>query len=771
MAADLELALRIRADVAAARQDIAGLRQDVQRFGGGADKAGSDARRLGQSLDQANRSTNALGGSMRQLRTLVAALGVAQLVRQAVDAGLAMERMERGLLAATGSAEGASSAIAFLRSESQRLGLDLSSTGQQFAALAAAARGTALEGQGARDIFTAIAEASTVMGLSADQTAGALLAVQQIISKGTVSAEELRGQLGERLPGAFQVAARALGVTTSELGNMLQAGEVVADDFLPRFAAELRRTFGGALPQAVNGAQAQINRFRNAVFDAQVAFANSGFLDGLTEGLTGFAEALGDPQIQSGLAALGRGLGDLITLAGRAARHVDELRTAVLTYGGVVAGGRLGASIGALAGPQGAAIGGAVGIVAGGTAGFVTGRNLAEPGNVATGPIERTAPPADNGAADEARRRAQADREAAAAAEAAQAAADAAATADEQRAQAIAQLVAGLREEADTYGLTAEQVTLYRLRQLGASQATLDAAAGLADHLGLLREQAEFAQRAAEAEAERQRALEAALESDRELLEGLAEELRLSTLSSREQAQQAAVRRLSAEATDEQRRAVEALAGALYDQQQAARDTGDQMSEFAIQAARNIQSAFADFLFDPFSQGLQGMLSGFVDVLRRMASEAIASKIGERLFGDLLKTGASAAAGGGDNGLLGGLLAGLFHTGGVAGVDAAPGRRVPAVMYALAPRYHGGGIAGLAPDEVPAVLRRNEEVLTRDDPRHRFNGGIASAPPQVTVRNVNLFDTQVIGDYLSTSAGEKVVLNVVSRNKAALGIS
>ena len=48
---------------------------------------------------------------------------------------------------------------------------------------------------------------------------------------------------------------------------------------------------------------------------------------------------------------------------------------------------------------------------------------------------------------------------------------------------------------------------------------------------------------------------------------------------------------------------------------------------------------------------------------------------------------------------------------------------------------------------------------------------IASAPPQVTVRNVNLFDTQVIGDYLSTSAGEKVVLNVVSRNKAALGLT
>lgn len=36
-------------------------------------------------------------------------------------------------------------------------------------------------------------------------------------------------------------------------------------------------------------------------------------------------------------------------------------------------------------------------------------------------------------------------------------------------------------------------------------------------------------------------------------------------------------------------------------------------------------------------------------------------------------------------------------------------------------RYHTGGIAGLAPDEVPAVLRRGEEVLTQADPRHRDN--------------------------------------------------
>ncbi|KAF1710305.1 hypothetical protein CSC70_06320 [Pseudoxanthomonas kalamensis DSM 18571] len=53
----------------------------------------------------------------------------------------------------------------------------------------------------------------------------------------------------------------------------------------------------------------------------------------------------------------------------------------------------------------------------------------------------------------------------------------------------------------------------------------------------------------------------------------------------------------------------------------------DQMTEFARQAARNIQDAFSDFLFDPFEDGLSGMLRNFADTLKRMAAEAVASNL------------------------------------------------------------------------------------------------------------------------------------------------
>jgi len=157
--------------------------------------------------------------------------------------------------------------LSFIRDAASRLGLEFQSTAASYAKFAAASRGTALEGQATRDIFTGIAQASTALGLSSDETAGALLAVQQIISKGKVSAEELRGQLGERLPGAFQIAARSIGVTTQELDRLLVSGSLVADDFLPKFGRQLELEFAESAARAANSTQASFNKMETAFGD------------------------------------------------------------------------------------------------------------------------------------------------------------------------------------------------------------------------------------------------------------------------------------------------------------------------------------------------------------------------------------------------------------------------------------------------------------------------------------------------------------------------
>lgn len=56
-------------------------------------------------------------------------------------------------------------------------------------------------------------------------------------------------------------------------------------------------------------------------------------------------------------------------------------------------------------------------------------------------------------------------------------------------------------------------------------------------------------------------------------------------------------------------------------------DFAEEVSEFGEQAARNMQDAFADFFFDPFDDGLKGLVSGFADALKRMVANLIASDI------------------------------------------------------------------------------------------------------------------------------------------------
>ena len=134
-----------------------------------------------------------------------------------------------------------------------------------------------------------------MLQLSADDTQGVFTALEQIVSKGAVSAEELRGQLGERLPGAFQIAARSLGVTTQTLDEMLRKGEVLAEDLLPRLADELRESVAEGLPDATESAAADFERLENAVLNLNAAIADGFLLDWLAraaEGATAVVEAL-----------------------------------------------------------------------------------------------------------------------------------------------------------------------------------------------------------------------------------------------------------------------------------------------------------------------------------------------------------------------------------------------------------------------------------------------------------------------------------------------
>lgn len=224
-------------------------------------------RKLRETGDSGSRNMNMLAGTINSVkRTLLGVFAVAQISAFTTDvkaATTSFEGMENAIRFASG--KDAEKNIDFLDSSIKRLNMDMESSYKGFQTIVGGMKGTALEGQATRDIFEGIATAGTAMNLKADQMEGALLAISQIASKGKVQAEELRGQLGERLPGAFNIAAKAMGVTQEELNKMLDKGELYADDFLPRFAAELKRTFEGGLTAAANSLQAATNRQNNAL--------------------------------------------------------------------------------------------------------------------------------------------------------------------------------------------------------------------------------------------------------------------------------------------------------------------------------------------------------------------------------------------------------------------------------------------------------------------------------------------------------------------------
>ena len=208
--------------------------------------------------------------------SLLAMLGVftsgdaiVRLGMQALETARKFEQLDRVILSASGSAEKGVANLRFIGSEARRLSLDLEVAKASYGKLLASAQGSALEGEATNQIFSSIGEAALNKGLNREGQERVFLAIQQIISKGKVSAEELRQQLGEALPGTLQTASRALGVTTQQIDKMLQSGELVATDFLPKFAAQLSAENASGVTGAANSAQASLTRFNNSVSEFQ----------------------------------------------------------------------------------------------------------------------------------------------------------------------------------------------------------------------------------------------------------------------------------------------------------------------------------------------------------------------------------------------------------------------------------------------------------------------------------------------------------------------
>lgn len=178
---------------------------------------------------------------------------------------------------------------------------------------------------------------------------------------------------------------------------------------------------------------------------------------------------------------------------------------------------------------------------------------------------------------------------------------------------------------------------------------------------------------------------------------------------------------------------------ALEDAKNKFSGTTDILEEFATQAARNIQTAFADFLFDPFEDGLDGMLFKFAETMKRVAAEALANQILKSLFSFLP----------GGNFLAAGLSGNQFGGAAFAGVPGLVNENLSAKGEVFVPATNG-------------------RVVTKAQAREAISdqaGGPAAAP-QVNITNVTDPADAVMA--IESTAGSQAILNVIRQNPTAI---
>ena len=191
-----------------------------------------------------------------------AGLGIYQIASQIASVTKELSSAKAVLSNVSDSQTAYNDSIQFASKLAKDYSQDMVSLIAQLGQFQAACKGSGLALDDVNNIYAATVKSATYFHLSSQQTEQALLAVQQMMSKGKVTAQELRLQLGNVMPGAFQKMADAVGVSTAELDKMMAAGQLISKDVLPKFAAELDKMTNGKID--LNSLQLQINTLKNA---------------------------------------------------------------------------------------------------------------------------------------------------------------------------------------------------------------------------------------------------------------------------------------------------------------------------------------------------------------------------------------------------------------------------------------------------------------------------------------------------------------------------
>ncbi|EJC3376282.1 tape measure protein, partial [Salmonella enterica] len=255
--------------------------------------------------------------------------------RKIMEVGLKKEASQRAAQFVLGD-EGAKRATEFVKNLADSSGVDQIETLSSFAKFSAGAGDMNTDQK--ESLFSNVIGTSRLMGLSTDEINGILKAFEQMASKGKIQAEELRGQLGDRMAGAFQLFARSLGMTTEQLDAAMKNGKVLSKDVLPKVSAEMGRMIdkAGGWEKIINSTQTQLGRLSNS-WNNNLALMFDGSQEGLvdfTRSLTNLLNSLGGQSKNLGehfgdlMKSMSNGIDDLTTISYRVQGFFDRVTLA-----------------------------------------------------------------------------------------------------------------------------------------------------------------------------------------------------------------------------------------------------------------------------------------------------------------------------------------------------------------------------------------------------------------------------------------------------------
>ncbi|MCI3669026.1 tape measure protein [Escherichia coli] len=255
--------------------------------------------------------------------------------KKVMEVGLKKEASQRAAQFVLGD-EGAKRATEFVKNLADSSGVDQIETLSSFAKFSAGAGDMNTDQK--ESLFSNVIGTSRLMGLSTDEINGILKAFEQMASKGKIQAEELRGQLGDRMAGAFQLFARSLGMTTEQLDAAMKNGKVLSKDVLPKVSAEMGRMIdkAGGWEKIINSTQTQLGRLSNS-WNNNLALMFDGSQEGLvdfTRSLTNLLNSLGGQSKNLGehfgdlMKSMSNGIDDLTTISYRVQGFFDRVTLA-----------------------------------------------------------------------------------------------------------------------------------------------------------------------------------------------------------------------------------------------------------------------------------------------------------------------------------------------------------------------------------------------------------------------------------------------------------